>query len=219
MTAAEYQQAVDNRFIQFFEALPAYGDAGQGWDIYLYEKKNNGGYKLYPTHRYQIGVGRSAKIYTDPLGNQIVIAPFVFIDKPEVYLIYPGETPAGGMVYPQNVTGSNAVVQTLTHGKIYYFYRFTDENYSDYWKLLTQKNDLMIEAGYGGVPPSINNQFGRPTDMELSINPNVLNQIENETLQQSKALFSITTLKLLIGITAAAAFTGLMYFLFKPKQQ
>lgn len=219
------QEAINTRFDAFVNSLPSRGNAGEGWPKYLYEKKNNK-YKRYPTHRYHVGVGSSAKIYNDAAG-QIIIAPFVLSDKPEVYDLIPGSSPSGGASYAPTAPLGTAAT-TLSRGKTYYYWKWSNENLNDYWKLIkdSEKNQKLIDAGYelidagyGGVPPSINNQFGRPTDMELSINPNVLNQIENETLQQSKALFSITTLKLLIGITAAAAFTGLMYFLFKPKQQ
>ena len=146
------------RFVTWFNSLPAYGQAGAGWPILLFRKTETGNkYNLFPKNRFHVGSGTSAKIYTAPDGKQYVIGAFLST-RGDIYASNYGvwNRLSEWQVNFENIrqeNNSNYNFQHLPGGSVWFWWRQIDEPENPFLMIYpSEEAELLSIAGFNRIP-------------------------------------------------------------------
>lgn len=199
------------RFNTWFASLPSYGEAGQGFTIMLWKKRNNGKFKQYPCNRYHVGAGRTARVYTDRTGKQYIIAMFVnvgsnvYVSNAAAWAYLNGWCPAPASNVENN---ANNNFQRLSVAQAYPFWRELDQPENPFLMIYpSEENQLLSAAGFNRIPFD-----GDLIVVDTGRNPQDTNSNQTTTLEQRSA--SNTPVLIIAGF-ALLIVSGLILTLYK----
>jgi hypothetical protein len=139
----------------WYNNLPPYGQAGQGWPVCIWQKRNNDTFRQYTKNEFHAGAGISARII-NLNGEDYILAPFIALRDNQyysasalwTYLDYFNTNTGTSLQVPE---GGNHHFTKLVPGEIYIFWRKLSDN-SDPFLIVfpAEYNNLMI-----GHPPAI----------------------------------------------------------------
>src|SRR3989304_5738437 len=191
-----------SRFTTYFNSLPSYGNAGQGWDIMLFRKTDTGNkFNLYPKHRYRVGSGTSAKIIT--IGGEQYIIAFFSPNNSNIYYSLPGiwSHLADWKVNFENIRVADSDhynFQRLQVGQQYPFWRKLDDDTDPFIMIYpAEENQLLTQVGFNAIPYN-----GKPISVHVGKEPVIENteNTENTKLEERKSGSYLIYILLWVGV-------------------